>query len=271
MREKFSKFRPRVRTKNHTAASLRPRNKKLSLFSFRSVVRLGSVTENESIFTPYQLQKGIVEVNTTNAVRTSSNKLRMKEAFKTKDVAQAEWWTVDEFKNLKEIPYPVLAKKIRGSKARGMVKIENKEELDQFYKNHSLSGYYFEKFYNFSREYRLHMSVASGEFMSWRKLRRSDEDQRWYFNNSNCNWVNPEHELFDKPKNWDKVIENCQKALESVGLDLGACDVRIQSNNKKDPKFIICEINSAPSLGDKGLEIYADEIENILKYKHSRK
>lgn len=269
--KKLTKFRPRVRTKNHSADRLRSKHKSLDLLPFRSVVRLGSTTRNEDIFTPQQLREGIEECNTVDSVITSSNKLRMKEAFKKLNVKQSEWWTPSEIKALKEIPFPILAKQIRGSKAKGMVKIDDKKQLDDFLKNTDTSNYYFEKFYNYSREYRLHMSSVSGEFMSWRKLRRNDEEVRWFFNNSNCNWVNPEHELFDKPKNWDKVVENCKNALKAVGLDIGACDVRIQSNSKKDPDFIVCEINSAPALGSVGIEEYRPEINKILKSKRNLK
>lgn len=263
----YKRFRPRIRTKNHTASGLRPKNKMTKLVPYRSIVRLGSTTENEQVFSRAEMARGFKEINSTNAVRTSSNKLSMKQAFKDKNVKQSEWWTLNEFRNLEEVPYPILAKKVRGSKARGMVKIENKQELDNFMNNNNLDGYYFEKFHNYAREYRIHMSIASGEFMAWRKLRRKDEEIRWYFNNDNCNWVNPEHELFDRPNNWNEVVDNCKRALEAVGLDIGACDVRIQSNEKRNPEFIICEINSAPSLGDKGVEVYANEIFNVSEIK----
>ena len=44
----------------------------------------------------------------------------------------------------------------------------------------------------------------------------------------------------------------CVKALNAVGLTIGACDVKIQSEKgrREDfvPDFIVLEINSGPSL-----------------------
>jgi hypothetical protein len=52
------------------------------------------------------------------------------------------------------------------------------------------------------------------------------------------------------------VINDCVKALKSLNLDIAAFDVKIQTNKYKNPKYIILESNSAPALGDYGLEKY---------------
>ena len=78
--------------------------------------------------------------------------------------------------------------------------------------------------------------------------------------------------LFDKPANWNVVVTECVKALNAVGLDVGAIDLRIQSakdgqTNRKNPEFIVLETNSAPSFGERTLEMYLQEIPKILKRK----
>jgi hypothetical protein len=100
--------------------------------------------------------------------------------------------------------------------------------------------------------------------MSWRKLRREGSDDRWFFNSSNCNWVNPQHALFDRPTNWNDVVRSSIDAMKAVGLDIGAVDVRIQSSSQKTPAYIVCEVNSAPALGDQGIEAYKNTIIKIL-------
>ena len=100
--------------------------------------------------------------------------------------------------------------------------------------------------------------------MEWRKLRKEDAKERWFFNSHNCNWVGPDHELFNRPSNWNEIVDSSIKALTSVGLDIGAIDVRIQSSKQKKPAYIICEVNSAPALGEQGVEIYEETIKKLL-------
>jgi len=54
-------------------------------------------------------------------------------------------------------------------------------------------------------------------------------------------------------------------AVRSVGLDIGAVDIRVQGRN--NPDYIVCEVNSAPQLGEVGIEHYRREITNIINNK----
>jgi glutathione synthase/RimK-type ligase-like ATP-grasp enzyme len=97
--------------------------------------------------------------------------------------------------------------------------------------------------------------------MAWRKLRRSDAEERWFFNSSNCNWVSPNHELFNIPSTWESIVNDCKRAITCTGLDIGAVDVRVAA----DGKYIVLEVNSAPALGEQGIEIYRVMINKLLK------
>lgn len=132
--------------------------------------------------------------------------------------------------------------------------------------NTERTQWYGESMMNYAREYRLHMTQEKC-FMSWRKLRRADAEQRYFFNSTNCNWVGEDHELFDRPTNWDTVVEDCKKAMRATGLDIGCFDVRIQSSSKAEPKYILVECNSAPALGEAGLEAYRTNIKEIIEKK----
>lgn len=267
----MAKFTPRVRSKNTSCNDLRAKGKGLGLFPARAVVRLGSITETKDIFPKTYGKVKIVEINTVESIQNSRSKLNMKTCFKDANVPQSQWWdsltTLEEYAKEKEIPYPILAKRIYGFKGKGMILIQKQEDLDAFKaKYQGNSGYYFEKFHSYAREYRLHVT-KDGCIMAWRKLRKSDSEERWYFNSSNCNWVGEDHELFDRPTNWNAIEEYCVKALLSTGLDIGACDVRVQSSSKKNPGFIVIEINSAPALGENGIEIYRDVIGKLIEEK----
>lgn len=260
-------FRPQLRTKNHTADALKARNKQLPLFPYRVVIRLGSVTE---------VPNAEVEINTAQASKTSSNKLAMKEAFEKLDIKQSLWYTIKngalyikEYQADKtDLPYPLIAKKIYGKKGEGMILIHNQAELDNFLKLNT-SGYYVEKFYNYAKEYRIHTTLLSPCLYTNRKVRLQNAENKWFFNSTNCNWLLETNPEFDRPKCWQKMVEHAQKALIATGLDIGAVDIRVQSNNKENPDFIVCEINSGPSLGDLTAKHYVSEIPKLIVKKRN--
>jgi len=273
----------RIRTKNSTAAPLR----RSILVDDWAVVRLGSVTSTEDIRIASGIPRGdkLIEINTPEGVRNSSSKLRMKRCFAEKEVPQAEGWTTrdgrdfsgifgrDTHCDIADLPYPIVAKRVFGCQGRGMELLKDKKELTVFLKaDHSLYNWIFEEFYNYGREYRLHVARGVGVFMSWRKLRRQDtKEDRWFFNNSNSCWIGPGHGSFDKPKCWKAMVKAAKGALDSCGLDVGACDIRVQTSKQEDPKFIVCEINSAPSLGDYGIVEYRKVIKKLINSKRNGK
>ena len=205
----------RIRTCNSTARPLR----RSILVDDWAVCRLGSLTATEDCFdTPRE----VIEVNTVDAIQNSRSKLRMKECFAKKKVPQADWWTDFNGVNLSELPYPLVAKRVFGFQGRGMRLLSNVGEMRNFIDSHNdLSGWLFEVYHNYSREYRLHVGRVVGVFLSWRKLRRRDATERWFFNSENCEWYGEQHGLFDKPKCWKAMCKAARNALSSTGLDIG--------------------------------------------------
>lgn len=264
-------FAPRVRSRHPSHNALRGT---LQRMPFRSVVRFGSTTEI--------IDSG-VELNTTNAIRNSSSKVRMKNCFVENNVKTAQYSTLSELKTKEAIlswsreRYPVVMKSEFGSRGRGNTLIKNQAALESWLKGREIGNYIVEKFHNYNREYRLHVS-EDGCFYTCRKMLKSDtpESDRWFRNDSNCTWILEDNELFDRPVNWKDIETECVKALNACGLDFGACDVRVQSskdekgNTRKSPDFIIVEINSAPSFGRITVERYRQIIPTILMKKHKK-
>jgi len=286
--QKQNSYRPMVFSRHPTHNILRRNNKTLPLLPFRSVVRLGSTTDIEDSITNGGRR---IECNTIQAVKNSSNKLLMKQCFTEADIFTANWWTTIDSEhfyiyapnsttegmlNKGDLEYPIVAKQIFGSRNNGNTLIKSQEQLNQWLIGKTLSNYIFEKFYNYNREYRLHVT-EDGCFYTNRKVLRSDtpEDKRWFRNDSNSNWIREDNEMFDKPVNWDNIVEHSVRALKAVGLDVGAVDLRIQSSKtekgkvRENPDFIIVEINSAPSFGDITSQKYIEQIPKILKRKHN--
>lgn len=290
---RYTYFRPRLRSRHPSHSVLRPRTKNLPLMPFKSVIRLGSTTDLRDTVSNGGDR---IEINTIVAVKNSANKLLMKECFSENGVKTADWFITDgetmfkqseeiegeesnEF-TLDEISYPIISKHIYGSRGTGNTKHDTEEELGNWMRGRNLENYIFERFHNYVREYRLHVS-KNGCFYACRKVLRRDtpEEHRWYRNDDYCNWIREDsenRELFDKPVNWDAIVEESVKALNAVGLDVGAVDVKVQSatnregERREDPEFFIIEINSAPSFGDITAEKYIEEIPKILRRKYNK-
>lgn len=228
-------------------------------FKVPVLFRLGSTTNVDE--TKYR-----VHINSVAAIQRSSNKLLMKQCFDGGRVPTTQW-TAD-IEQAKTFEFPIVAKHVSGSRGSGNYKLDTVEQLNNWAKrgNRTLDNYIFEKFVNTSKEYRIHVSI-NGVFLAWRKLRKNDtpENQKWFFNNINCNWIGQNNELFDTPKNWNEICKAAQAALQSVGLTVGAVDVRVQSNKKKNPEFYIIEINSAPSMSPITTERYITELNRIVE------
>lgn len=219
------------------------------------IVRFGSLTPSTKK----------VQINSVQAIEIAMNKLKMKEAFSKFEVSTPQWVKASDWNN--QFEFPVVLKNIWGSRGTGNYLCNTLEDLQDLLKGKSsrIDNYIIEKYMNYAREYRVHVSTE-GVFMMWRKLRRNDtpDNQRWFFNNQTCNWVGEEHELFNMSEEVKlNLSTECLKALNSVGLDFGACDVRINTTGR----FSIIEINSAPSLGTIGIEKYKIEISKLINKK----
>jgi carbamoylphosphate synthase large subunit len=238
----------------------------------RSVIRFGSSTELTDVFSRNNTR---VQLNTVEAIKNSASKLRMKNCFTEAGVKTADWWKVSDLpKDLSTLPFPLIGKHIFGSRGRGNSFIKTVEELQAWIKGKDLSNYIIEKYYNFVREYRLHVS-KNGCFYTCRKMLKQDtpEDKKYQRHDDNCVWIVEENPLFDKPTNWEAIVAESVKALKSTGLDFGALDLRVQSAKdskgkvRPDPEFIIIEINSAPSMGDITIIKYNEELPKLINSK----
>ena len=275
----MKQFKPQIRTKNFSSAPLRG---SLGEFPMRAMVRLGSRTTIEEAYPRKPLGRPVIEINTVEAIENSRSKLLMKACFAEAGVPQSNWYQKvngslgdydfsinggSESIGINNLPYPILIKRVFGFKGHGMVKIDSREQLEEWIQNNPhATNWYIESYHNYSREYRCHCT-KNGIFMTWRKLRRADAEERWFFNSANCNWVGEDHELFDRPSNFDQIEQDCIRALNAVGLDLGSFDVRIQSSTKANPEYILVEVNSAAALAEQGIQAYRQKLTELINEK----
>lgn len=269
----FKNFFVKIFSRHPSIAPLR----KAMLTPMNVLYRHGSTTDPV-------LKKYDVEINTAEAIRNSASKLRMKNKFQEAGVKTAVWYTYNgnNFMNGNAvvegpIEFPIVAKHIHGSRGRGNYLLNTEAEFNEWRQGKVFANYIFEKFYNYNREYRLHVTEA-GCFYTCRKMLKSDtpEKDRWFRNDSNSVWIIESNPDFDKPTNWKVIEEECIKAVKATGLDVGACDVRVQSaktgkgKDREAPDFIVLEVNSAPSMGEITLEKYREELPKIAARKFAK-
>lgn len=266
----FTRFRPHILSRHPSHRYLR---QNLGNFPFRSVIRLGSTT---SLFD----NKSRIEINCIQGIKNSASKLLMKRCFTEAKVKTADWigssssdeiikWSTDKF--------PIIAKHIFGSRGNGITMLKSPEELKKCLVGKNLNNYIFEKYYNYSREYRIHVT-EDGCFYTCRKMLKSDvpENKRFIRNDSTCSWFVEENPGFDKPKNWDNIVAACVKALKAVKLDIAGFDVRVQTSKtskgetRKESEFIIIESNSACSFAERTATEYTKALTKLLNKKAGR-
>ena len=130
------------------------RRSRTLLMPYRSLVRFGSPTKVEEVY-PKSYMKGVVELNTVEAIQNSSSKFKMKSLFVDNGVESPEFY---HFKGdgmvyysntrdgvyYRDLPYPLIAKKNYGSRGAGMVRIGDEEELRNFVNSQrsNISSYY---------------------------------------------------------------------------------------------------------------------------------
>ena len=247
-------YRLKVRSKNHSCAPLREAPVRRP-----TILRLGSTTPTEQI----TKRRDCLELNKPNACRISGNKILMKKAFIDAGVKTAEYFTLkrnfkpdfvkDYFNRFKTI----IAKHKHSSKGNGIFLLKNYDDFKNFIAENDYVNFVFEKYYNYNKEYRLH--ITDHCFHTCRKMLKRDAEDRWHRHDSNSVWILEENPNFDKPANWDDIVNDCIKAKNALGLDICAFDVKCETQ-KANPDWIILESNSAPALGDIGLQKYKDEI-----------
>lgn len=263
-------FHLSLRTRNVSNRSLRD-----IICPVKTIYRMGSTTPTEEI----THRRTFIEINTADACRISSNKILMKERFCHGKVRTPSFYMMKDNSldglrartahRLAKWPAGIIAKRYNSSKGNGLALIKTMDDFNNFISgksNSELSKWIFERYSTYSREYRLHIT-KDGCFYACRKMLRNDATVRWHRHDENSVWITEENELFDKPANWDAIVNDCVSALKAVGLDIAAFDIKVQRVNGAEPKWLILECNSAPGLGEVGIEKYRQQINVLINKK----
>lgn len=273
--KKPTHFYLRILSRHHTISPLR---NKILIKGGKVVYRHGSSTKSDFEY----------EINSVESINNSADKKLMKEAFDKAEIHHAPWIHMIYFNTDKKKWDDFLAKLSFGKDKESWIIIKNRwgsrgggnylaktmAELNKFIeeKKKSLENYIVEEYKNYSVEYRIH-ATEYGYFYTCRKMLKSDtpKDQRFQRHDDNCSWFLEDNPSFNKPENWNEIVEDCKKAVVALGADVLAFDIKctsIKDSKDKKCRFVILESASAPSMGKVTLEKYETELSKIINHKY---
>ena len=165
------------------------------------------------------------------------NKLRVYEILQEAGISQPRLFRKNE-----EIPdnaFPLLARREYHSQGRDIIYVHNREELEDLDED---AYDFLVEYINKSSEYRVHI-LGDDAFVSV-KFEGRDPIVRSHSNG----WRQIEYN-----REWhDELVMLATKAIDAVGYNFGAVDIIRKGN-----KLYVLEINSAPGLEPRKLELYS--------------
>lgn len=259
--------------------SIAPLRNSVLIKGFKAVYRHGSTTNGSFEY----------EINSVDSIKNSADKKLMKEAFDRAEVKHASWIHLLKAntdkpafeKFLASLNFPkdkdswIIVKNRWGSRGTGNSLIKTKQELDKFIadKGKYLDNYIAEEYKNYTVEYRVH-ATEYGYFYTCRKMLKTNtpKEDRFQRHDDNCSWYVETNPKFNKPENWNEIIEDCKKAVKTLGADVLGFDIKCTStkdSKDKKCKWILIESCSAPSFGEGTIKKYTEELPKIINHKYS--
>lgn len=199
-----------------------------------------------------------VEVNSIVAIKNNANKAKMKELLEKAQVKTIESFdnTAENRQKFKDNKWNVVFKRRNHRRGIGMEFLPL-AEIDKL-ANPQYNNGLIERRINVAREWRVHCAPALNKSYPLEKRRKLDAEKSPARNISNSAFF----EEFDKPANWNEALELCNKAVEAVGLDVGAVDLAWSG------KFwYIIEVNSGAGVGEKSRAWYANVYKELVELK----
>lgn len=112
-------------------------------------------------------------------------------------------------------------------------------------------GYYMSKIYPKQREVRVHCCLGKVLLIKEKPAPADKKEVAWNFAINEQAWSTIDRKDYDPA-----LCKIALDAMEAIGLDIGAVDVMFDPMDKKLPRYVICEINTAPSLTEYLVEKY---------------
>lgn len=184
-------------------------------------------------------------INPIHAMKLSSHKKRMRQFWAKENLP-----STPIFANQDEATYPYIVRPTYHSQGDQFFLISNKEDLDRCRKEITTNVQYFSPYIDKDREFRVHIMGNAVLFIQ-EKYR---EDGKKIVGN----WNHTNGYIF-RILRWSEIEPKLAKlaveALKVSGLFFGAIDIM-----QKGDKYFLLEINTAPRLERRSIELYTNAI-----------
>lgn len=192
-----------------------------------------------------------ITYNNRNAIRNASNKLKARKILKENNIDIPKTWT-----NIDNCEFPLIARPKYHYGAKNFYYCENLYELKRAV---AKGAEYFSEFYPKTREFRIH--ACHGKILICCEKFVEDKSRKaWNLRKGGGEW---------KALRWSNIPSNIAKlsidAVQALGLDYGAVDILAEPNKDGYKDAVVCEVNTAPRLGEYSASRYAEYFDWLLK------
>ena len=189
-----------------------------------------------------------IEYNGHRGLSNASNKKMARELmFKAKVPVPTPISHLKPFERNK----PVVIRPLHHRGGNDFVVIREDEVLQRFINDNNMDNYYISEVYEKTREYRVHCALGKVLLIKEKPKPENLDTVAWNFEVNELPWTTINRKDYD--------IEMCKialSAIKAVGLDFGAVDIMAEPKDKKQPKYAVLEVNTAPSMTPYLIEKY---------------
>ena len=201
---------------------------------------------------------GVRVLNQPSAVEVASNKLLAFEKMKEAEVSIPEF-TVDRAVAITWINegYIVVARTLlRGSEGRGIEIVEKERDADAI--TSIVAAPLYVKYIKKAAEYRIHIFDGRVIDVQEKKTRQGAENINYRIQSYNNGFIFA-REGVEPPA---QVLEEAKKAVVSLGLTFGACDLLY---NRHYDKAYCIEVNTSPGMSGSTIDSYKNAILRFME------
>lgn len=204
---------------------------------------------------PDQIQECNI-LNKPEAIRNASNKLKSFELFKEAGVVVPLFFTTkaeaSDYLQEDDSRSVVCRTVLNGHSGVGIVMANSADDL--------VDAPLYTAYVKKQEEYRYHVFMGKVVDIQ-RKARKLDvpaEEVNWQIRNLDGGFIFARENVNEN----EIASENAIMAVEALGLDFGAVDIVW---NKREDKYVVLEVNTAPGLSGSTLQGYAQRFKEILQ------
>lgn len=188
----------------------------------------------------------LIVYNDTRRIRNGFNKRKSRMHLQSNGIPVPKTFTIDSVTRDDMVNFngKFICRKDQHYAGRDLVVAESYSDLFKAVSN----GYtYFSKFYNKSKEYRVH--VAHGKVLSVQQKIPRDISVT-----NNIIWNHASGAFVFEVVQWNEcsidILRPAVEAVKALGMDFGAVDILAYPADADDPVAVVCEVNTSPSLAD---------------------